>query len=138
MQLSLFPEDNKYINANSTDYHECPICNEVKHESEYYRAKKVNGYTLKVGEGCKPCYNEKGSLKNYLHKVAPRKTECCECCGRNFKEHNLNIELDHNHTTKVFNGWLCTYCNSGLGKFKDDIERLEQAIAYLRRVNERT
>ena len=137
MQLELFEEGRIPINSNSQDYHECPICNTTKHESLYYRAKKVNGHTLKVSEGCIPCYNEKGRLKVQLHREAPPKPDCCDCCGRNFEEYGLNIELDHCHTTKLFNGWLCTHCNGGLGRFNDSIDRLDKAISYLRKLNER-
>ena len=29
--------------------------------------------------------------------------------------------------------WICDSCNTGLGRFKDDILMLEKAIAYLKR-----
>jgi hypothetical protein len=39
--------------------------------------------------------------------------------------------LDHCHETGEFRGFLCSNCNLGLGKFKDDPEILLNAIAYL-------
>lgn len=39
--------------------------------------------------------------------------------------------LDHCHATKVVRGILCWDCNIGLGKFKDDITYLINAITYL-------
>ena len=39
--------------------------------------------------------------------------------------------LDHCHTTGVIRGVLCSKCNMGLGLFKDNIETMEKAIAYL-------
>lgn len=38
---------------------------------------------------------------------------------------------DHDHTTGDFRGLLCTNCNVGLGMFRDSIELLQNAIAYL-------
>ena len=39
--------------------------------------------------------------------------------------------LDHCHETGEFRGFLCTNCNTGLGKFTDDPDILLNAIAYL-------
>lgn len=54
----------------------------------------------------------------------------CEACGG--MEEGRPLNLDHCHTTNTFRGWLCGPCNRGLGQFKDSIERLEKALAYLR------
>lgn len=40
--------------------------------------------------------------------------------------------LDHCHATGVNRGMLCNNCNRALGYFKDDPERMERAIVYLR------
>jgi Recombination endonuclease VII len=42
-----------------------------------------------------------------------------------------NYCVDHCHETQNIRGLLCSYCNSGLGYFRDDIEALQQAIIYL-------
>ena len=41
------------------------------------------------------------------------------------------LAIDHCHTTKKVRGLLCTHCNHGLGKFKDNIDLLKTAIDYL-------
>src|SRR5262249_17938069 len=35
--------------------------------------------------------------------------------------------------TGAFRGWLCSPCNRGIGLFRDSVERLENALNYLRR-----
>ena len=40
--------------------------------------------------------------------------------------------LDHSHTTDKFRSWICNNCNIGLGRFNDDIKKLNNAIKYLK------
>jgi phage-related minor tail protein len=56
----------------------------------------------------------------------------CAVCDADFNAlEPKHIHADHCHTTKQPRGVLCSACNLGLGKFKDDIDRLQRAIAYL-------
>lgn len=43
------------------------------------------------------------------------------------------VVLDHDHKTGKGRAWICDSCNTGLGRFKDDIELLESAIQYLKK-----
>lgn len=41
--------------------------------------------------------------------------------------------VDHNHITNTFRGHICHNCNRGIGVFEDNIDRLSNAISYLKR-----
>lgn len=58
---------------------------------------------------------------------------CCEICGQCPEPGKRDLNMDHDHVTGKFRGMLCDNCNSGLGRFKDDVERLQSAIRYLGR-----
>jgi len=40
--------------------------------------------------------------------------------------------VDHCHKTNTVRGILCDLCNTAIGKFHDDISKLESAIRYLK------
>ena len=56
--------------------------------------------------------------------------QVCENCDQPFA-HSPNI--DHDHSTGAFRGWLCRRCNVGIGLLGDSVEGLERAIRYLKR-----
>jgi hypothetical protein len=41
------------------------------------------------------------------------------------------VVMDHDHKTGRVRAWICDSCNTGLGRFKDDVELLKNAIRYL-------
>jgi uncharacterized protein YlaI len=42
------------------------------------------------------------------------------------------VALNHDHKTGKITGYICDSCNTGLGRFKDDIVVLQRAIKYLK------
>jgi hypothetical protein len=59
--------------------------------------------------------------------------ETCKICKIHASSLDKPLYVDHCHTTGLIRGLLCHSCNSGLGYFKDDIFRMEEAIVYLKR-----
>lgn len=75
------------------------------------------------------------TLEDY-NNLLIKQNYCCAICGNKetAKAHNGNIKflaVDHCHKTNKVRGLLCMFCNTGLGKFKDNIEYLQKAVNYL-------
>lgn len=51
----------------------------------------------------------------------------CAICGR-----HETLVIDHCHKTGKFRGLICRWCNTFLGRFKDDPSLLQKAIIYLK------
>jgi hypothetical protein len=103
----------------------CRFTARNRRTKEKWKNRQVIGITFERGNK----YEAKISLLE--------KTEKCPICKDSFKELNIkSIHLDHDHATGKIRGLLCFKCNAGLGQFKDSIESLKAAIAYLENAKE--
>jgi len=122
----------------------CPACKERKALEDFPRNRAT-----KDGRGvyCKPCHNRMGrenKIKNHggtrhyhlmrrygitaadADAMYEAQGGMCAICGERPAAH-----VDHDHSTGVVRSLLCFTCNSGLGNFRDDIELVRLAAAYL-------
>jgi hypothetical protein len=67
------------------------------------------------------------TLEDYYVMLA-QQDGACAICGRKPKE---RLVVDHCHATGNVRGLLCAKCNTGLGFYQDNPDRLLAAIAYL-------
>lgn len=101
--------------------------------SEKVRARAVrhNRLRYKTDEE----FRNREKERKRKHRVEKRvllagcpKPVVCELCGRVGKR----IVFDHDHVTGKFRGWLCSSCNTVLGKTREDIALLMAMIGYIR------
>lgn len=69
------------------------------------------------------------SIDEYKTMWDNQEGNCAICKSQ--PERDLNLCLDHCHETGKVRGLLCTKCNKALGLFKDNKEKLLDAIKYL-------
>lgn len=56
---------------------------------------------------------------------------CPICEKRTIAGVTSKVVLDHNHRNGQARGWVCDSCNTGIGRFKDDIELVRRAIKFI-------
>jgi MinD superfamily P-loop ATPase len=65
-------------------------------------------------------------------ELAAKQNNRCAICGTHESECLRGVlYVDHDHATGKVRGLLCHGCNTILGIWKDDVEILRRAIAYL-------
>lgn len=57
----------------------------------------------------------------------------CAICEKPEPVEGRSLSVDHDHETGRVRGLLCSNCNPGIGKFKESIDLLRKAVAYLER-----
>jgi hypothetical protein len=106
---------------------------------------KDRGHYDGLGNACTKCHrryvNERrifqayGITKDQFDKLLKLQGGGCAICGTSKpgtrKGQPVRFSINHCHRTKVIRGILCSNCNNGLGRFKDNPDLLRAAIAYL-------
>jgi len=57
----------------------------------------------------------------------------CFVCGVPEEECTQKLNMDHDHETGEFRGWLCGKCNKAVGLLGDGPELVERLLAYLKK-----
>lgn len=104
----------------------CKECMRQKHR-ERYRA--TNGKDRVFEQSLRRLYGI--TLEQYKAKEAEQNGRCGLCSQ--IPETDRRMHVDHDHVTGKLRDLLCHHCNLLLGNARDSIDRLQQAIAYLKR-----
>ena len=90
---------------------------------------------------CRECYGKKvkpnAEEKAAFEKKFPRpeigKEFTCPVCNRKFvRKFKNDVVLDHSHQDGSIRGWVCSSCNTSMGKFFDNIEILQRAMKWIK------
>ena len=107
----------------------CKICKLEKPLGRFYQQGRKS-----LDNRCKACANEgKTWRRRERKKYEHLDTGFCHCCGRK----SDSLHFDHDHNTKKYRGFLCHFCNTGIGKLGDNIEGVNRALRYLERHEEK-
>lgn len=120
----------------------CNVCHVLRPMEEFARNQNDGKGRPTRRPSCKDCRKiidgknlSATERKRLNEKRPPNKTRfvCPICEKQTIIGVTANIVADHDHETGKGREWICDSCNTGLGRFKDDITILERAIDYLKR-----
>lgn len=96
-----------------------------------FKGSTAPGYCTKTCRG-RARYRkaEYGLTPEQWHQMLADQGNCCKICG-DILGTGHDRHLDHCHESQEIRAILCSFCNVGLGNFREDPIRLESAIAYL-------
>ena len=115
----------------------CNICHKLLNTTEFARNQNNINRPVrrpscqecrKTLEGLSPTTKEK---RKWLRTKPHNEPFECPICGKTIAGVTSKLVLDHNHSTGEARGWICDSCNTGIGRFKDDIGLIKKAIEYL-------
>lgn len=121
----------------------CNVCHRLLDVNFFQRNQ--NGINNRVirRPSCNDCRdiidgtNMTTSERNAMNKIKPHMQiwTCPICKKTTIPGLTSKVVIDHNHITGHPRAWICDSCNTGLGRFKDDINLLKSAIKYLENNN---
>jgi hypothetical protein len=118
----------------------CNVCHRIRPTSLFDPNQNGKGDRQVRRPSCKDCrrlIDGVGMLASERRKWMLSKPEhidftCPICKKTTIPGLTSKVVLNHDHATGRVLGWICDSCNTGLGRFKDNIEVLNEAIEYLR------
>ncbi|MBZ9577682.1 Hpy99I family type II restriction endonuclease [Patescibacteria group bacterium] len=118
----------------------CNICHKLLNTTEFARNQNAKNNRPVRRPSCRECRKQleginptpKAKRKWLKNKPQNKPFECPICAKRTIAGITSKVVLDHNHRTGKVRGWICDSCNTGIGRFKDDIELLKRAIKFLK------
>ena len=90
---------------------------------DYYRERVAKDPRYSFARNIKHKY---GMTLDDFDRMADAQGNACAICGDQVK-----LYIDHDHDTGAPRKLLCAMCNTGLGRFRDNLDRLRKAVAYM-------
>ena len=129
----------------------CRLCKEKKVINEFAKASTGKHGVRGTCKICRPkptqlerkrnnvssYYSRYGITFEMVQQAYINQNGKCDICSKEvnlvstLEDKHKTCHIDHCHRTHVFRGLLCSECNTGLGKFRDDTSLMLKAINYL-------
>tara|TARA_Y100000310_G_scaffold327767_1_gene394641 strand:+ start:353 stop:925 length:573 start_codon:yes stop_codon:yes gene_type:complete len=119
----------------------CNICYLLKDDYKEFEINQTDAKGRKTTRpSCRECRvhidGDKfiASEKRKLEAIKPKYIFTCPICNKtSIVGITGNLVKDHDHKTGKAREWICDSCNTGLGRFKDDVKLMQIAIDYLKK-----
>ena len=119
----------------------CNVCHKLKKTKEFAKNQNAINNRSVRRPSCKDCrikmegagVSRTDRIKWLKEKPVNEPFVCPICKKRTIAGVTSKVVLEHDHRTGKPGGWICDSCNTGLGRFKDDVELLKSAIEFLKK-----
>lgn len=119
----------------------CNVCHKLKKTTEFVKNQNAKNNRSVRRPSCKDCRTKMEGVGisrtdrvEWLKKKPHNEPfECPVCKKRTIADVTSKVVLEHDHRTGKPGGWICDSCNTGLGRFKDDVELLKSGIEFLKK-----
>lgn len=144
-QVDLDKKDFEIINVKKTGdgfpKKICNVCHKLKKTTEFAKNQNAKNNRSVRRPSCRDCrvkmegvgVSRTDRIEWLKKKPNNEPFECPVCKKRTIVGITSKVVLEHDHHTGKPGGWICDSCNTGLGRFKDDIKLLESAIEFLKK-----
>ena len=119
----------------------CNVCNRLLDVDMFEKNQNGKNNRTVRRPSCRDCRDIIDGVgmtteeKRQMDKIKPDMEiwTCPICKKTTIPGLTSTVVCDHNHKTGHPRAWICDSCNTGLGRFKDDIKLLKNAIKYLKK-----
>lgn len=140
IEKSLIEEFNPLQTGDQYEKKVCNICNRLLDTENFQKNQNGKNNRSVRRPSCNDCRkiidgaDMTANDKKVWNKIKPNFViwECPICKKRTIPGLTSKVVLDHDHITGKPRAWICDSCNTGLGRFKDDINTIQDAIEYLK------
>lgn len=117
----------------------CNVCHRYLPTTKFSKNQNGKGDRPIRRPSCDECrkiidgINMTAKDKREWEKVKPNLEifVCPICHKKTIPGLTSKVVLDHDHKTGRPRAWICDSCNTGIGRFKDEVDLLKNAIEYL-------
>lgn len=117
----------------------CNICHKLLNTVKFAKNQNAKNNRSIRRPSCRECRKQlKGINVTLSEKIKWQKSkpvnvpfECPICTKRTIAGITSKVVLEHDHRTGKVRGWVCDSCNTGIGRFKDNIVLLKRAIKFI-------
>lgn len=119
----------------------CNVCHKLKKTTDFAKNQNAKNNRSVRRPSCKDCrvkmegvgVSRTDRIEWLKRKPNNEPFECPVCKKRTIAGVTSKVVLEHDHRTGKPGGWICDSCNTGLGRFKDDVELLKSATEFLKK-----
>ena len=116
----------------------CNVCHRLLDTTKFQKNQNGKGDRTIRRPSCNDCREtidgvgiSAADRKKWKTKPAYEPFKCPICQKTTIPSLTSKVVLDHDHTNGRVRGWICDSCNTGIGRFKDDVSLLKRAIIFL-------